>query len=230
MSEKKNLPVVHSAKDVTINFPEKNKHISEKEAERNRVLVKANGAYTGDGRAYICKDALPHLLVTDKKGANRFYNNLDEEDKLELGKKCLASISSLNKEISERIQEPRDTLQKERLRDSESCINAFRDAPELEKIREVEESKNRKEQANLKAKKIKAENITACQLTGKPLDADADAHHIERQADKPRKARDLNNVIVANKLPHREVHDAGAETSEELSALCAVKGWNDPTK
>jgi len=230
MSEENNLPVVHSAKDLTIIFPERNKHISDKEAERNRGLIQANGAYTNDGRAYINKDALPHLFATDKKGANRFYNNLEDEDKLELGSQSLASVSSINKEISERIQEPRDTLQKERLRDSESCINAFRDAPELEKIREVEESNNRKEQSKLKEKKVKAENITACQLTGEPLDPDADAHHMERQADKPRKARDLNNVIVVNKPPHREVHEAGAETPEELSALCAEKGWNDPTK
>ena len=230
MSDEQNLPVIHSAEDLSISFPEKNKHISEKEAEKNRCLVKINGAYTNDGRAYIEKNALPHLLATDKKGTNRFFNNLEDEDKLELGNQNLASVSSVNKEISERIQEPRDTLQKERLRDSEACVNAFRDAPELEKLREVEESKNRKEQPKLKAKKIKAENITACELTRAPLDPDADAHHIERQADKPRKARDLSNIVVANKPPHREVHAAGAETPEELSALCAEKGWNDPTK
>lgn len=230
MSKEKNLPVVHSAKDLTINFPEKNKHISDKEAERNRSLIQDYGAYTNDGRAYIDKNALPHLLSTDKKGGNRFYNNLENQDKLELGDQTLASVSAINKELSERIQEPRDSLQKERLRDSEDCINAFRDAPELEKIREIEESKNRKEQPKLKAKKIKAENITACQLTGNPLDPDADAHHLERRADKPRKARDLSNIIVANKPPHREVHEAGAETPEELSELCTQKGWNDPTK
>lgn len=229
MSDEKNLPVVHSAKDLSITFPEKNKHISEKEGEKSRSLVKNNGAYTSDGRAYIDKNALPHLLATDKKGANRFFNDLEEEDTLELGSQNLASISSVNKEISERIQEPRDTIQKERLRDSEACVNAFRDAPELEKIREVEESKNRKEQPKLKAKKIKAENITSCELTGDQLEPDADAHHIDRQADKPRKARDLNNIVLANKSPHREVHAAGAETPEELSALCAEKGWNDPT-
>lgn len=230
MSDEKNLPVVHSAKDLTIIFPEQNKHISDTEAEKNRSLITDNGAYTSDGRAYIDKNALPHLLATDKKGANRFFNNLEDDDKLELGNQNLASISSVNKELSERIQEPRDTLKKERLRDSEACIIAFRDAPELEKSREVEESKNRKEQSNLKAKKIKSENITSCELTGEQLEPDADAHHIERQADNPRRARDLGNIVVANKSPHREIHAAGAESLEELSALCAEKGWNDPTK
>ncbi len=131
MCEDKDLPVVHSASELTIVFPEKNKHISNKESDKNRALVKSGGAYTSDGRAYVNKDVLPHLLATDTKGANRFYNNLDDEDKLENGSEKFASVSSLNKEISQRIQEPRDTLQKERLRDSEGCINALRDAPEL---------------------------------------------------------------------------------------------------
>lgn len=230
MSDKKNLPAVHSAKDITINFPDKNKHITDKEAEKSRNLIQNKGAYTNDGKAYVDKDTLPHLFATDKKGANRFYNNLEDEDKLELGKQSLASVSSVNKELSERIQEPRDTLQKERLRDSEKCINAFRDAPELEKIREVEESKNRREQSKLKAKKIKAENISACQLTGEPLEPDADAHHVTRRADKPRKARDLDNIVVVNKQPHGEIHTSGAETPEKFSQLCREKGWSDPTK
>ena len=230
MCEDKNLPVVHSAKDLTITFPEKNKHISDREAEKNRSLLQDGGFYTSDGRVYIDKDALPHLMATDKKGVNRFYNNLDNEDQLELGSKSLASASSVNKEISERIQQPRDTLQKERLRDSEACINALRDAPELEKIREAEESRNRREQPKLKEKKIKAEGISACQLTGEPLDPAAHAHHMERQADNPRKARDLNNIIIVNPSPHREVHEAGAETPEELSALSLTKGWCYPTK
>lgn len=230
MSDDKNLPVVHSAENLTITFPKKNEHIDDKDAERNRHLIKKDGAYTNDGRAYVDTSALSHLLATDKRGVNRFYTKLDNNDKLELGSRRLASVSSVNKEISERLQEPRDTLQRERLRDAEGCVNAMRDAPELEKIREVEESKNRKEQPKLKAKKIKAGNITTCQLTGAPLDPDADAHHVERQADQPRKARDLNNIIVANKPPHREVHAAGAESQEELSLLCDKNGWNDPTK
>ncbi|MDN8644349.1 hypothetical protein Q0S19_07735 [Stenotrophomonas indicatrix] len=230
MTDKDNLPVVHSAKDLNIIFPEKNKHISDGEASKNREIVKNNGAYTSDGRAYLDKVALPHLLATDQRGVNRIYNDLENADKLEVGAQNLVAVSAVNKVISERIQEPRDSLQKERLRDSEACVNAFRDAPELEKIREVEESRSRKEQPRLKEKKIRAESITACQLTGAPLDPDADAHHIERQADKPRKARDLRNIVVANKSPHREVHAEGAETPEELSALCLRKGWNDPTK
>lgn len=230
MSDENNLPVVHSAQILTIIFPKENEHISDKDAKKNRDLIKKDGAYTSDGKVYIDKSALPHLLATDKKGVNRFYNNLENEDKLEQGEKKLVAASAVGKEISERIQEPRDTIQKERLRDSESCLNALRDSPDLEKIREVEESKNRKEKSKLKARKIAAENISACQVTGEPLETDADAHHIARQADKPREAINLDNIIVINKQPHREIHAAGAESSEELSELCKEKDWNDPTK
>ena len=229
MNDKKNLPVLHSAQNLTITFPKENEHISDKDAKKNRDLIKKNGAYTNDGKAYIDKIASPHFLATDKNGVNRFVNTLENEDKLEQGEQRLVSVSAVNKEISERIQEPRE-IQKERLRDSESCLNALRDSPDLEKIREVEESKNRKEKSKLKARKIAAENISACQVTGEPLETDADAHHIARQADKPREAINLDNIIVINKQPHREIHAAGAESSEELSKLCKEKGWNDPTK
>lgn len=230
MSDEKNLPVVHSAQNLTIIFPKKNEHISDKDAKKNRDLIKNEGAYTGNGKVYLNTRALTHILATDKKGVNRFYNNLENEDKLEQGEKNLVSVAALSKEISERIQEPRDNLQKERLRDSEKCLNALRDSPDLEKVREVAESKNRKEKYKLKQRKIAAENISTCQLTGKPLEADADAHHIARQADEPRETLNLDNIIVINKQPHREIHAAGAESSEELSELCKEKDWNDPTK
>lgn len=230
MCDEKSLPVVHSAQDLTITFPAKNNHISNVEAEKNRCLIKEQGVYTNGGQTYIDKNALPHLLATDKKGINRLYNSLDNADKLELGQQQFVSVPAINKEISKRLQEPRDTLQRERLRDTEGCVNAMRDAPELEKIREVEESKNRKEQSNLKAKKIKAENITACQITGEPLQPDADAHHITRQADEPRRARDLDNVLIVNKSTHQAIHAASAESPEELSQLCRQNGWSDPTQ
>lgn len=125
MSVEKNSIVEHSSQDLTISFPENNKHISEKEAERSRSFVENNGAYPSDCRGYINKNALPHLMAINRKGANRFFNNLEDEGNLESNNQNLTSISSINKEISERIQEPRDTLQKERLRDSEVCVNAF---------------------------------------------------------------------------------------------------------
>ena len=222
---KKNLPSIHSSKNLTISFPDKNIHLEENESKKTRIIIQDNSVYSADGHGYINKNDASHLLGTDKKGVNRIYNNLDEEDKLENGNEKFISIPAMNKEVSKRLEEPRDTLQRERLRDTEGCINAMRDAPELEKIREVKESKNRKEQPKLKAKKIKAENITSCQLTGDALESDADAHHIVRKSDEPNKASDLDNIIVINKKPHKTIHIKGAESEKELEELSKDQGW-----
>lgn len=228
--KKKNELVVHSASELTLNFPKANQHISDNDVNKTRVTIREQGAYTSDGKAFINKKSLPKILATDNKGANRFVSDLDDEDKMQNGKNTLVSAPAVMKEISERIQCSIDTIKKEKLKDSEGCVATLRDAPELEKIREVQESKIRKELPNLKKKKIKAEGITACQVTDQPLKPDAHAHHISRKADKPDLALDLNNIAVVNPQPHDEIHSAGAESAEELSALCKKKGWNDPTK
>lgn len=228
--DKKNELVIHSASELTLKFPKANEHIPSKEAEQTRNAVATQGAYTPDGKAYVNKKALPKVLATDKKGVNRFVNDLDDEDKMENGPDTFVSAPAVMKEISERIQWPIDTIKKEKLRDSEGCVKALRDAPELDKIREVKESNIRKELPGLKKKKIKAENVTACQVSNEPLQPDAHAHHIERKADNPSKALDLDNIAVVNPEPHDEIHEAGAESREELSELCKKKGWNDPTK
>lgn len=228
--DEKNELVVHSASELTLNFPEANPHISEGDANKTRVAIREQGAYTPDGKAFINKRIIPKILATDNKGANRFVNDLDDEEKMQNGPDTLVSVPSVMEEISNRLQWPIDTIKREKLKDNENCVAALRDAPELEKIREVQESRIRKELPGLKKKKIKAEGISACQVTREPLQPDAHAHHISRKADNPSLALDLTNIAVVNPRPHDEIHGAGAESSEELSALCKEKGWNDPTK
>lgn len=229
-NNKKSELVIHSASDLTLTFPKANQHIPSKEAEKTRKAISTQGAYTPDGKAYVNKKALPQVLATDQKGVNRFVNDLEDEDKMENGSETFVSAPAVMKEISERIQWPIDTIKKEKLRDSEGCVQALRDAPELDKIREVRESNIRKELPSLKMKKIKAESVTACQVTDEPLLPDAHAHHIQRKADNPSKALDLDNIVVVNPAPHDEIHAAGAESWDELSNLCKEKGWNDPTE
>lgn len=222
--------VIHEASDLDILFPEKNQYISEREGSKTRKLIKEGGRYTDDGRAYLDRKSLPHIFGTDSAGARRFYNDLDDDDRLEQGSQQMASVASVNKELSERLQEPRDVVVKERLRDAEACINAFRDAPKLEKIRNIEESNIRRDLPKLKDKKVKKENLTECQVTGEPLGKDAEAHHMDRKADNPRRARDLDNIAIVNLEAHRTIHKEGANSREELSKLCKEIGWNDPSK
>ncbi|GBR19622.1 hypothetical protein [Asaia spathodeae] len=214
---KEQLPDVRSSGNLNILFPAANEHIPPEEAAKNREVIQSSSAYTDSGEVFINAKALPQLLATDRAGANKFYNDLEKQEQLENGQERYASVPSVQKELSKRIQEPRDTIQKERLRDAENCVTAIRDAPELEKIREVEESKIRKEQRTLKGRKIESEGITECHVTGLPLEPNAEAHHIVRRADNPREARNLANVVIVNPDVHREIHKAGAETPEELT-------------
>lgn len=218
--------VVYSASELNIEFPKKNINITNKEARHSRSLIVSEGAYTSDGRAFVGSKSLSALLATDEKGAKRFYSNLNNDDKYENANKLLASVASVQKEISKRIQEPRDTLKREKLRDNEDCIKAFRDHPTLEKMREVEESKIRKQLPSLKKKKIKAESITKCQLTETPLEEDCELHHITRRADEPRRSLDPNNAIIINKKTHTEITNYGAESPAGLKELGKKKNWN----
>jgi len=208
----KNLPILHSAKDLTIQFPKPIKQINSA-ANKTKELIKNRAAYTPDGRLYINRRALSHLLATDLKGTRIFYNNLDEEDRLENGKDEYASVESVQKEASKRIQEPRDTLQRERLRYTEGCLKAARDAPELEKRRELDESQIRKELPSVKKKKLKAERVDA--ITGDPL-TEPEVHHKDRVADNPRRALDPDNLEVLNKDTHKHIHRQGIETEKDF--------------
>lgn len=221
--EKKSELIIHSASNLTINFPEANQYISNEEANRKRIAISSQGAYTPDGKAFINKKSLPKVLATDKKGANRFVNDLENDDKMQNGNNILVSVPAVMKEISRRIQYPIDTIKREKLKDSEGCIAALRDSPELEKIKEVQESKIREELPRLKNRKIKAEGITCCQVTNKPLEPNAAFHHIRRRADRPDLALSLDNGILVNPSVHDEIHDQGAESPEELSDFCKKK-------
>lgn len=219
------LPVLHSAKNLDIKFPEANDHIVPEDASKVRALIKDNGAYTPDGMAYLATGAVPRILATDKAGANLFYNNLPNDDKMQNGNTRYVATSALNKELSRRIQEPRDVYQLERLKDAEACINALRDNPELEKRRALAESNIRKALPKLKQQMLKAETITACQVSGEPLLSDAEVHHIERQADQPCKSLDPKNRVLINPPVHRDIHDAGAHSPKALATLAQERNW-----
>lgn len=211
--KKDNLPIVHSTEDLSITFLEPIEQIK-KEGKKTRQLIKKNSGYTPDGRAWINRKNIPHLLSTDSKGGRRVYNDLDEDDKFKNGTNDYASVEAVQKEVSKRIQEPRDTIQKERLRDTEECLKALRDAPELEKIRELEESQIRKELPAVKRKKLKAESVDC--ITGEAL-IDPEVHHKDRVADKPRRALDEENLVALNKNTHRDkIHGNGIESEKEF--------------
>ncbi len=221
MSDKKNMniPIIHSANELTINFSKPIEEIY-KEGQKSRKLIKSDGAYTPDGRVWVNKKILPHLLATDQKAIRRIYNDLENNDKLENGKKQYASVEAVHKEVSKRIQEPRDTIKKERLKDTEEILKNFRDSPCLEKKRELEESKIRKELPIVKRKKLKAEKVDS--ITQQPL-INPEVHHKDRVSDNPRRALDETNLEAVNKDTHIELHKNSIETEEEFERFKANK-------
>lgn len=227
LKEDKNLPAVRKATDLTINFPSNNL-LEEREQDIIKKAINAGGIISEEGRCYVNNKKLSKLLVTDKKGAAKVYNNAQENDKYENGNNQYLSTSEVKKNIDERIQQPRSTLEHEKLKYSESCINAFRDSIELVNERHIEADRIAKDRPLLTNKKIKEEDITECQLSGKPFEDDARGHHIERVADNPRKARDLDNIVVVKDEIHDDIHDKGAESPEELKIYIKKNNYNRP--
>ncbi len=225
--EEKKLPAERKAADLTINFPTNNL-LEEKEQDSIKKAINEGGLVSEKGKCYVNKEKLPKLLVTDKKGAAKVYNNAQENDKYENGNNKYLSTSEVKKNIDERIQEPRSSLEHEKLKYSESCINAFRDSTELVTERHIESDRIVKDRPLLTKKKIKAENITECQLSGEPFEDDARGHHIERVADNPRKARDLDNIVVVKNQIHDDIHDKEAESQKELKRYIEKKHYNMP--
>lgn len=213
------------AGDLPIDFPD-NENLTDKEKAVTRNAITKGGIVRNDGQTFINKNEIPNLLITDKKGANMIYNDLVDDEKFENGSSKYADTSVITKEISKRIQEPRPQLEREKLKDSRDCINAFIDSPKLEKERSIESDRIQKELPKLTKKKVKAENIVCDQLTGEEFDNDAEGHHKERKSDNPRKALDPSNIIVTKKKNHQEIHKNSAEDKESLKNLALKNSWN----
>lgn len=220
--------VVIKATELNITFPQNDK-IEKKESRKIEEGINKGGIVI-ENKCFLEKNKIKTQLCTDKKGENKFYNDLDDEDKIEVGKEKYASVSAITKEISDRIQQPRDILVQEKLHHSEACLKAFRDNSELEKQRLIEEVRIKKEIPKTIKKKIKDENIKKCELTESEFNNDAEGHHIIRKADDPTKACDPGNIIIIKNEIHKKIHKEGAESPEELEELCKRENWKVPKK
>lgn len=94
----KNEIIKHEAQNLDIKFPHNSK-LTEKENLLPQKAIKETGIIDSKGKAYIGKKKIKDILVTDKAGANKFYNNLDDEDKFENGNEKYASVAACQKEI-----------------------------------------------------------------------------------------------------------------------------------
>lgn len=213
------------AADLDLKFPEPKDFVPAVTATATQQAIVKKGSYTQDGKAYVEKSAIPHLLGTDKAGANQFYNDLSDADKMQSGSDRLVHTAAVMGELSRRIQEPFPANKQENLKYNEECLRAFRDNPELEKRRTVHEAQIRQALPGLKERMLRAERVTHCQVSGQPLDPKPHVHHIVRRADNPSLSLDPKNLALINPDPHDEIHRAEAHSPEKLETLSKEKGW-----
>lgn len=225
MAENKNEISIRRASDIEIKFPE-NKELTEDEKKTTRDAIMTGGIVDANGKAYINKVKLTSLFCTDKSAVNKFYGDLEEEDKFINGSSKYASLPACVKETTKRLEQKRPQLERSRLKDARDCMNAFIDSPELEKERTISSDRIKKELPNITKKKIKSENITCDQLTGELFENDAEGHHKVRKADDPDKALDLDNIVVTKKKNHQTIHSEGANDPVKLKELAEKKGWS----
>jgi 5-methylcytosine-specific restriction endonuclease McrA len=213
------------ASDLELEFPEPKDFVPRKIAMATQQTIISKGSYTLDGKAYVEKSAIPHLLGTDKAGANQFYNDLANSEKMQSGQDRFVHTAAVMGEISRRIQEPIPANKQENLKYREDCLRTFRDHPELERRRAVHEGHIREALAGLKERMIRAEGVTHCQVSGEPLDPTAHVHHIVRRADNPSLSLDPRNLALTNPNAHQEIHRAEAHSPEKLEVLAKEQGW-----
>ena len=207
--------VVHSLESTPLNFPEPSEYVEEEYAEKTREVIQKNGVREDHGKTALNTKGLQHTLCTDSVGAKKFYNRLPEKDKFKVGKERYVRTPALKRELDERIEKTYDAQKVEQMKENERCLTALRDNSESRTRRALQESKIRKEQRHLKKQKIERDGIDACQKSGKLLEPDANAHHIERRADDPDLGLDLDNIEVVNDEPHKQHHKAEREIDYE---------------
>lgn len=217
-----NALVPLAVESVAADLPGPSSILTENDAKRTRKAIVKHGVVTSDAKLAYERDGIPAILGTDVPGANKFIAELPDEDLIRDGNKLYIRQPPINKELSRRIQEPRDAYQLERLRDSEKCINAVRDSPSLENRRVKQEALARKEMPRIKRQIIK--NSDYC-ISGEPLQEDAEVHHVERVADNPDLALNIGNMKAANPHIHDQIHAARAHSPKALSELAEENGW-----
>lgn len=198
--------VVSSLVSTPLNFPAPSEFVDAEHASKTRLAIQENGVYEQNGKTAVRVAALPQILSTDVVGSKKFFNNLPKKDKFKDGNDRYVRTPALKRELDDRIEKGFDAKKIEQLRESERCLAALRDNIKSRTIRGLTESANRAGQKSLKKNKIERDNITVCEGTGEPLEANAQAHHKVRRADDPDLALDLDNIEILNEAAHAAHH------------------------
>ena len=226
----KNLPIVRKLCDLEDIFFPPNGVLEERETQKIENAIMEGGIISETGSLYFAKRKIQPILATDRKGVNKLYNDSQECDKLEIGSEQYLAHSQIKKNIDERLQQPRNILEQEKLKHSEKCLDVVRDSPTLVKERSIKEERINQARPTLTKKMMKEEERRVCELSGEIFEDDAQAHHILRVADNPERALDPSNMIVVKGKIHRDIHATNSEGEEGLKNYAKKNNYTIPNR
>lgn len=204
---------IRKASSYDINFPD-NKYLENSDKQRIQKAVTDGGISIGN-KTFISEKELNKLLVTDRKGVTNAMMSTPPGDLKKVGDVEYMSTPHLQKEISQKRQQPRSITEQEKLGYAQDCVNAFSNNEELSRQRAIEADLITKQRAQLGKKVIKERKSKVSELSGKPLDGMAEVHHKDRVADKPERAFDPTNLAVIRKDEHSEYHNSDYPQNEK---------------
>ena len=204
---------IRKASSYDINFPD-NKYLENSDKQRIQKAVTDGGISIGN-KTFISEKELNKLLVTDRKWFTNAMMSTPPGDLKKVGDVEYMSTPHLQKEISQKRQQPRSITEQEKLGYAQDCVNAFSNNEELSRQRAIEADLITKQRAQLGKKVIKERKSKVSELSGKPLDGMAEVHHKDRVADKPERAFDPTNLAVIRKDEHSEYHNSDYPQNEK---------------
>lgn len=211
--EQKNEISIRNASEFKIEYPD-NHNLEEIEKNKIQDAIDKGGIAVGQ-KTFISEKSIPILLNTDIKGAQIVLNNVPIEEIKQYGEEDYLSSSQLKKEITDRSEQPRSTLEREILKYSEECIEAFSKNSTLEKERSIQADRIKKDRLSIGKKTIKKRNAHVSEMSGKPLNGEAEVHHKNRVADKPEEFSNPENLVILTRDEHKKFHQSGFLPTEE---------------
>lgn len=212
-SKNKDELEVRKASTYKFEFPD-NPFLQEAEKQRIQGAVKKGGIAIGN-ETYMSDDQLPKLLSTDRQGVVNIMMETPQEDLIKIGDTEYMSTPQLQKEIAKKRQQPRSTIEQEKLGYAMACVDAFSNNTELSKSRAIEAERIAKERVSLGKKVIKERQSIVSELSGRPLEGRAEVHHKDRVADKPERAFERANLTVIRDDEHQEYHTSDYPQNEK---------------
>lgn len=204
-NEKNKLPE-RRAKDFDLNFPE-NQYLKPKEQQRIQNTIKNGGIVVGT-KTYISENGLKYLFNTDTKGVQKVLNDAPNDDIYTLDDVDYLSTPHIQKEIANRKEQPRSSLEMEKLNYASECVEAFSSNDELNKERIIQSDRIAKQRLYIGKKIIRERNATKSEISGLPLDGKGEVHHLKRVADTPEEALNPENMVVITQKEHRQFHSS----------------------